>query len=218
MLKLKYHSWDDTPIKVYKEIIEVCSDTTLSDGEMEIAVMAILCDVDEDVVWNTGINDVVALRPAIQFITEIKPSGNKVSKLNIGGYSCTIDYNVNNMTVSQYVDFQSYWQHNDDPSYLARILSVFIIPNGHKYAEGYDINDLIRVLEEQLPFQIATDLCFFFLRVLASSISLSQTFLGWMMRWMKWTSRRKIDKSQMESMEKLVSQTHQLLGFISLKK
>ena len=66
------------------------------------------------------------------------------------------------LTAAQYIDYQTYMKMDDPDSKLAEILSIFIIPKGKTYADGYDIKDVINAIKEYLPITIAFNVCFFF--------------------------------------------------------
>ena len=64
---------------------------------------------------------------------------------------------LGNVTTAQYVDFTNYSKSND----ISKMLSVFMIPEGHKYNDGYDMLQVINDIND-LPVTVVNDAAFFF--------------------------------------------------------
>lgn len=84
----------------------------------------------------------------------------RFSNLNINGKEYDVLSKIENLTVAQYVDFQQYVK--EKPQSLAKLLSVFVIPKGKQYNEGYDIEDVIDELNNNLDIVTANELSAFF--------------------------------------------------------
>lgn len=60
-----------------------------------------------------------------------------VNEITINGNKYDIDTKLNEVTASQFIDFNNYMSGNEYK--YEDVLSVFVIPDGHKYNDGYDI-------------------------------------------------------------------------------
>lgn len=89
----------------------------------------------------------------------------------INGTKYILDKSLN-ISTAQYVDYTNYMKEGN----LVKILSVFLIPEGHKYNDGYDIFNVMKDMEE-MSYPIATSIGFFFLRLLKIYIKLFLPFL-----------------------------------------
>ena len=95
----------------------------------------------------------------------------------------------------------TYMQDNEDFKNLAKVLSVFIVPKGKTYNEGYDVEDVIRELDEHLSIQIALGVCFFFREKYRSWLNLMQaSFKRKMMR----MRRKEKNPEAVEKMEEII--------------
>lgn len=74
---------------------------------------------------------------------------------------------LGNISTAQYIDFMKYAEDND----TAKMLSVFVVPEGHKYNDGYDIFEVIKDMEE-LPIPVANSITSFFTAQLARFIEI----------------------------------------------
>lgn len=70
------------------------------------------------------------------------------------------DLNLTKTSVAQFIDYQNYIKEN--PIKYEKILSCFVIPKGHEYNDGYDIEEIQRdILDWQ--FVMVKKIGFFFI-------------------------------------------------------
>ena len=136
--------------------------------------------------------------------TEI-PTHVPPKKLEINGRKYFIDCLLGNITTAQYVDFMNHQKTNN----MANMLSVFIIPDGHKYNDGYDMQQVIDDIW-CLPIPNASDIAFFFSRQLQLFMEIFQTYS---IRKIK--KMRKIPKEQREEMIKAVIHSTDLVSYLT---
>ena len=160
-MQIKYNSWDQVPIKLYKEIVEA----TKVDGDIErnVAVLAVLCDCTEDEIWNLPLPEIGALSSKLKWLDTFDFDRDvKFRKVRIGEYRCRVVDNMAEFTVAQYVDFNNLWSAEERD--IAMLLTTFLVPEGKQYNNGYDILDLRGAIEENIAITNANSLCFFFLK------------------------------------------------------
>ena len=68
VIKLKKKSWKEISLKDYKKIVEISERELDSDLEKDIAVLAVLCDVEENDIYNLNIKDLKALLSQMEWI------------------------------------------------------------------------------------------------------------------------------------------------------
>lgn len=206
MVTTKYKCWDDINIKTYKKFQEIVDNTEIDELEKDTKILALLCDTDEENIWNLQIGEVAKLRKQTEWI--LNNDFNKKFKggnIKINDREFKTMVLIQEMTYAQYVDFQNYWGSNR----YAEILSVFLIPKGFKYNDGYDIVELINWIEENVSIKTYNELCFFFL--VSSEISLMATKVY-----------SSLELKRMRMKEKLHNRykkiQHRITGLLSLKK
>ena len=114
------------------------------------------------------------------------------------------------MTVAQYVDFQTYWLQRDNmKNIIGNLLAIFIIPKGKKYNEGYDINQVVNDIMNNIDIMTAEEILFFFLSSYLISIKITLNYLNLKMKMIKIMKKdkEKVEKFQKEIMnlEKIIS-------------
>ena len=174
-VEIKKTSWNDITINDYRKITEITSREFDSELEKGIAILSVLCGVDEDDVYSLPINQLKSLLDGITWIYEPYSFDKnwKADSLTINGEKYDIVADINKFTVAQYADFQIYWDKRDDIDYMAKVLSCFIIPKGKVYNDGYDVVELIDILENNISINVWNSLCYFFLKCCLLSIEAS---------------------------------------------
>jgi hypothetical protein len=93
----------------------------------------------------------------LDFLQSEMPSGIPPKKITVNGRKYYLDCLLGNVTTAQYIDFTNHSKTND----ICKMLSVFLIPEGHKYNDGYDILEVMKDIKD-LPVTVVYDTAFFF--------------------------------------------------------
>lgn len=204
-------SWRDISINEYYEIKDIIDDSTLKDYEKEVSILSLLTNKSEDEIWNMNVNNFKKLKSENIWIYNFNfDKGKSFKKIEIKGNKYNIDININNMTVAQYVDFQTYWLQRDNmKNIIGNLLAIFIIPKGKKYNEGYDINQVVNDIMNNIDIMTAEEILFFFLSSYLISIKITLNYLNLKMKMIKIMKKdkEKVEKFQKEIMnlEKIIS-------------
>lgn len=86
-------------------------------------------------------------------------------KISINNRDYDVTGLLGSITTAQYIDFNNHLKGKE----LNRMLSVFIVPKGHKYNDGYDMEEVMEDILD-MPITIVNNLSAFFLRQYAKSI------------------------------------------------
>lgn len=169
------------------------------DLDKQVQIIAILADKSVDEVLALPLGDYTNMAAKTAFLREPCPPLPIDKGWRYQGLVPTEDFTK--ITTAQYVDFQTFCK--DFPATLPELLSVFLIPEGRKYNEGYDpaeVQDEVRAL----PFPAALGLAGFFFARYSESIADSLTFLEWGMTHTK-------DKMKRKALERKVREVRELL-------
>lgn len=192
--QLLYKTWNDISISLYREINDIIN-TDLSEGEKEIAIIALLSGISEDEIYDMSISEVAEFQSQLHFLNDFSfNEGWKSKKITINGNEYEVQPDLTKFSYAQYVDFQTYWSMKDNIANMSNLLSVFIIPKGKKYNTDYEITDVINEIENHLPITVANSILFFFLKQSVSLIKALQISLDWKMKRM--TTKKNKEKMQ----------------------
>lgn len=160
MIRLRYNSWDEVSIEKYEELLKA-SDVE-DDLQRTINILAVLTDEKPQDIENINLEELNALTRNTKWVNEFDfNKSDKPKTFKMEGIEYNVTRRVPDMTVAQYADFQAYFGKTTDMEIL---LSIFVIPKGHKYGEGYDMEDLQRSLRKFMPITTANSIIYFFLK------------------------------------------------------
>ena len=83
-------------------------------------------------------------------------------KIKLPNYDLVVIKDLSKINVAQYVDFQNFVKLPLREG-MEKILSIFLIPEGCKYNDGYDIIDVQKEIRENISFRVAEGLLSFFI-------------------------------------------------------
>ena len=149
--------WENISIDKYYEIKDILDDEEDDDITKNVKMVAVITDKDEDEVWSMDMAEAGEYISRLQFLNKFELPDNTNMKFNLPGYQLKVM-----KSVAQYVDFQNFVKLPLREG-MEKILSIFLIPEGCKYNEGYDIIDLQKVIRENISFRVAEGLLSFFI-------------------------------------------------------
>lgn len=124
-------TWKDVTTEKYIQIENIYNtDNDIIDKT--VAIISILFDVEYD--SNMSLQDYYNYLNQIAFLKEAIPTVDV--KKRYGSY--ILDKNISNISLTQFIDFKTYALQND----IIGCISVFLIPDGCKYMEGYNIEEI----------------------------------------------------------------------------
>lgn len=152
--------WDKLPVGLLKDIHRITSDEALDEDEKSLQAAAVLARMPYDTLLNLPLDDTQMMVARTAFLYE-KPKIKKIQKnYNLNGRTYRTLLSMDEMTTAQFIDFNGLM--NDLDERLPEVLSIFLIPKGHKYNDGYDKNEVIKDISEKLMVTEALGLASFF--------------------------------------------------------
>ena len=129
-------TWKDITLRQFNKIQDLLQEI---DEYTTLNIIDVLYDVDSA---NMPAMDVMnKYAHSLDFLMTTIPTNEKlkdVYTINQREYNSNI--NLTQMTTAQFVDYQNYAKEN--PVDISKCLSVFIIPKGHTYNDGYDLKQV----------------------------------------------------------------------------
>lgn len=154
-------SWDKMPVGFLKDIHRITKDDTLSEDDKSLQAAAVLGRLPYDTLLNLPLDEAQELVARTAFLYE-KPEKKKIRKTyNLNGRVYVPLMSMEDMTTAQFIDFNSLI--NDIDERLPEILSIFLVPKGHKYNDGYDKNTVVKDIAERLMVTEALGMASFFI-------------------------------------------------------
>lgn len=159
--------WNDVTLSQFLELQEI---NKIEDETDKILSLAELFFGEE--VTSLSLPEFNKKMRVLDFLKDEIPTNHIVKKVVVNKHEYTIDAVLGHMSTAQYVDFINF---SKDESNIHKTLAVFFIPKGHKYNDGYDME---QVFEDMLslPVDIVMSESFFFKRQFALFIKIFQSY------------------------------------------
>lgn len=160
------NSYDKLPLGNYLDIQaatprDADRGSILDDLDYQVAVLSVLSGLTERELLNLPIDEYSEMVQQADFLTKAPASiGRPASKYVLGGFTLIPTGDLRKVTTAQYYDFQAYAPEGD--AKLVELLSVFLVPEGHAYGDGYDTQDVQAAIRDGLPVSDALALVAFF--------------------------------------------------------
>lgn len=117
--------------------LQALAQTKAVDPVKELMAISILADKTPDEIRALPASQYARLREKLAFLQNEPPKDAPVVEcVTLNGTDYTVCRRMDQVTTAQYIDWCTYISGERNP---ADLYSCFVIPKGHKYAEGYDL-------------------------------------------------------------------------------
>lgn len=182
-------TWANIP---YRTLLDIREAANIEDeNERVYAIMEAVFGED---VLNLPLKDFNEKCKELQFLQKEIPNDLHVKDIKVNGREYYFDGLLGKITTAQYIDFQNYQKNNDEQ----KSFSVFIIPKGHKYNDGYDMEQVFNDILD-VPVPVLFSASFFFSRQFELFIRIFRRYS------IKQMKKLGLPKEAMENLEKVVN-------------
>lgn len=148
-------TWKDITLRQFNKIQDLLQEI---DEYTTLNIIDVIYDVDSADMPAMEVMNKYA--HSLDFLMTTIPTNEKLKEtytINQREYNSNI--NLTQMTTAQFVDYQNYSKEN--PVDISKCLSVFIVPKGHTYNDGYDLKQVQDDIKD-LDMVTINTLAFFF--------------------------------------------------------
>ena len=152
-------TWLEISFKQYVDIDTIVKDTELSDEERALALCQAVYGIN---LLAQPLTEYRKYINSLSFLKDAMPDMTLNDTYEINGTVYEFHRNIKDLTVGQFMDYQNYSKGEKNLDTYANILTIFLIPKGCKYNEGYDLVKARRDMLD-LPAPVALSMAAFFL-------------------------------------------------------
>lgn len=196
-------NWKDITISKFEKIVEITKNADYTDVEKTARLISLIYGIDLEEVFSWKIEKIISYKKDFEFINQFQIDYDNIKKEDVNikyleydnkRYDINLDLDLIHFSVSQYIDFMSYYNSEDDERNIGQMLSTIIIPKGAKYNDlSYNLYEWIEIIKQSIDIVTANQILFFF--IVNSTTYQPTTFQQVMMRLMS----KKIAKSLLKS-------------------
>ena len=159
--------WKDITIAKHKAILDLFN---REDDEM-LLLYGLAEIIYGNDINNMRISEANDLVNTLSFINQRPKPARAKSHYVLNGHKYNTTFNMQNINTSQFIDFQQMADQSSE--HPAQFLSIILIPDGHKYNDGYSIDDVVSDIENYMSVEDAYGLSAFFFNLWLISIQRS---------------------------------------------
>lgn len=189
------NSWDKVTIGKYQEIKAIV-ETVDDENEARTQLLSCITDIEIEDLLDMPLVRYNHLLQNIAFVYEEIPKTMVATKYVLGGVTFEVMLNMEKMITAQFIDYQNYIK--DVNANLVPLLSIFLIPKGKKYNDGYDIVEMQRIIRDNLCIVDAAALTAFFLKWYESLLKVTVSCLTKKMKKMMKAEKDETVKEKMK--------------------
>lgn len=136
-------NYNDLSVGKYLEILAIDKEEGIEDIDKQVRVVSVLSGMTEDEVLHMNIGEYTILARKADFLRipraeELEPQVKP--EYEVGGFVLRPVKDYKKLETGQYIDFKAYAA--DMESHFVELLSVILVPKGHRYGEGYEMEEV----------------------------------------------------------------------------
>lgn len=208
-MELRFRNWNDISINTFNRLMQIKTngdDLDMLDNNIQL--LSILCDVNEDEILQLTTIEFAELLSQTTFLKDMPKAKIKDTYI-INGKTYNVFLSLRDMSVAQYIDFQTYYKDRD--KYLKELLSIFLIPKGKKYCDGYNIADVINDIGEHLSIVDAHSIMFFFALLFRT---LTKVMMGYSIKEVKKMKKKTKKQEEINKMEQAIKEMEKITHLV----
>ena len=162
------NSWEEITWREFEQIEQVLR-ADIPKYYKTVHLISVLSNTPVEEIEKLPITEFQKLTPYVEFLTtEPEPHGHKF-EYEVNGRQYDFRGEFYNITTAQYIDYRSYM--DEELKDITKLMSVFLIPKGHEYNDGYDMEQVKNDIGDMCWLDIRA--CTFFFRILLGAYILT---------------------------------------------
>ena len=206
------NSWEDLTWNEYCQIEQILN-TDIPEDYKTVHLISVLTGMSVDQIENLPITQVQRLIPALNFLHTEPETRTHQFEYAVNGRQYKFTGKLDEITTAQYIDYRSYMSKEERD--VVELMSVFMIPVGHEYNDGYDIEQVKSDIGDMCWLDVRASSFFFRLYLSAYMLILKSSLEKTMKATKKGKSReqkRKIQQDIKQMQESLNNTAYYLLS------
>lgn len=161
--------YDVLPLGKYLDVLKACGEMKDGGDMATVGILAALSGRTEDEVLDMPVGEFTELAARARYLEGRPEAGKPRGRYELGGFTLIPARDMRGVTAAQYIDFQTFARGGMQSA--PQVLSCMLVPEGMKYADGYDPVEVQAAIREHMCVTDAFTLYAFFLKSLRRSIA-----------------------------------------------
>lgn len=137
------NSWESLTYGEYMQLVQI-GEAEIPENYKTTHLLSILTGEDVEKIEALPITSFMKLVPHLQFLNETPKDIKHKDEYEVNGHKYIVQAEVDKICTAQFLDYSAYVREQYDSSgpNTVKLASCFLVPEGHKYGDGYDINQV----------------------------------------------------------------------------
>ena len=198
------YGWNTLPIKYLPQITRITQSKILTEEDKILRCTALINNIDYDELLNYPLDKTRELIKSVNFLYGEPKKKKLVKNLNLNGKEYYVITDVKDITTAQFIEYNSLM--NDVENNLPQLLSLFIIPKGHKYNENYDVKEVVDVINNYLSVEEGISISNFFIKRYRRYVTHTLLYLEVMLWAIKIMNKKELTPTTITMIEKKIQE------------
>lgn len=163
------NSWDEITWKEYEQIEQILN-TDIPESYKSVHLLSILTGVPAEDIEDMPIATVQKLIPHLDFLYTEPETHAHQFEYTVNDHEYDFKGKLDEITTAQYIDYRSYMEEENKD--VVKLMSVFLIPKGHEYNDGYDMGQVQSDIGDMCWLDVRAAAFFFRLQLAAYILTL----------------------------------------------
>lgn len=184
-------SWDALTWNEYEQIYQILESDIPSDYKA-VHLISVLSNTPVEEIEKLPVSAFQRILPHLNFLTTDAETHYHKMEYVVNGHEYDFKGVLTDITTAQYIDYRTYIQ--EDEKDVVKLMSCFLIPKGHEYNDGYDMNQVRKDIGDMCWLDVRAA-AFFFRIQLATYTTILKSYLKRLMK------KSKAKRSEIKQME-----------------
>lgn len=135
--------WEDMTIQQFVELNQILT-ADIPDTYRAVNLVSVLTNIPVDELEGYPVTLFSRLNSRLEFLNTPIPKVKHQNEYVLNGRKYILDADISAISTAQYIDYQEYIKENNP----IQIMSLWLIPEGHKYNDGYSIEKVMLDIQD----------------------------------------------------------------------
>lgn len=184
-------SWDSITWNEYEQIEQILNSNIPSDYKA-VHLVSVLTGLTIEQIEQLPISEFQRFVPVLEFLQKEPQKHSHKFEYTVNGRQYSFKGKLDEITTAQYIDYRTYM--NDENKDVIKLMSCFLIPDGHDYNDGYDMQQVQTDIGDMCWLDVRAAAFFFRLQLAAYILILKSSL-------QKTMKKQKVKKQEIKQMQ-----------------
>ena len=157
-------SYNRLTLGKYEDIRAISQDETIEEVDRVVGILSILTDQPSEELLHLPLGEFSELSKKMKFLEGDEFQGGRIAEsYKVGKWTLIPVKDYRKLETCQYIDFKTYAEDFDN--HIVELVSVLLVPKGHRYNEGYDVLEVQEAIREGMTVTDGVAVVGFFLNL-----------------------------------------------------